>query len=67
MSSTDRGYRAWLSVAEAADVIGVEHRTIRRMIANGSLPARRVGKTRVIRIAAVDLDRVMRPIPAPGQ
>lgn len=46
---------AYLSVAEAAALLGVNHKTIRREIESGRLPAVRVG--RLIRINAETLDR----------
>ncbi|HEX3332582.1 MAG TPA: helix-turn-helix domain-containing protein [Gaiellales bacterium] len=45
---------AYLSVAEAAELLGVNHKTIRREIESGRLPAVRVG--RLIRINAATLD-----------
>jgi excisionase family DNA binding protein len=34
--------RAFLSVQEAADVLGVEHKTVRRLIRDGDLPAAKI-------------------------
>ncbi len=52
-----------LSIRQAADEKGVHPHTIRRWIAAGILPARRVGP-RLIRITAADLERVGHDIPA---
>lgn len=52
-----------VSIAEAAAIEGVSRDTIRRRIADGSLPAHRVGP-RLIRIYTADLERLRRPIPA---
>ncbi len=50
-----------LSVAEAALRLGVDSKTIRRMIARGDLPARRIGP-RLIRIRVADIDAVGTPL-----
>ncbi len=52
-----------LSVEDAAALEGVSTRTIRRRIADGTLPAVRIGP-RLIRIDQVDLDRLAHRIPA---
>ena len=51
----------WLSLQQAADLLGVSVDTIRRRIAAGVLPAFRCG-ARLIRVRAADLDSVFRPI-----
>ena len=53
--------KAWFSIQEAADHLGVNAFTIRRMIDRGELKARRFSK-RVIRIKAYDLDRAGEPV-----
>jgi excisionase family DNA binding protein len=55
--------REWESVASAAEYARVSAKTIRRRIADGSLPARRVGP-KLIRIDPRDLDRLFRPVAA---
>lgn len=50
------------SIQQAARREGVSTRTIRRWIAQGLLPAARLGP-RLVRINSVDLDRLTRPIP----
>lgn len=50
-----------LTQAEAADACAVSVRTIRRWIAAGMLPARRVGP-RLVRIDAADLLGLGRPL-----
>ena len=52
-----------LSLAQAAELLGLSTRTIRRRIANGQLPAYRSGR-KVIRIKSTDLDRIFRRIPS---
>ncbi len=51
-----------LSIQESADYWDVSSMTIRRRIADGSLPALRVGHR--IRIRVEDLENLARPIPA---
>ena len=51
------------TLAEAAERIGVSENTLRRRIADGSLPAVRVGP-RLIRIDRRDTDALLRPIPS---
>lgn len=51
----------WLSLQQAAVLLGVSVDTIRRRIAAGVLPASRCG-ARLIRVRAADLDTVFHPI-----
>jgi excisionase family DNA binding protein len=62
MSST--GHQL-ITIAEAAKLIRVHPRTIRRRIAEGALVAYRVGPS-LIRLDADELDAMLRPIPAAG-
>ncbi len=57
--------RKYLTLAEAAEFFGVCERTLRRRIAEGRLPAYRIGP-RSIRIRAVDVEALAEPIPAGG-
>ena len=50
-----------LTVAEAADRLRVTTRYIRMLIADGTLPAMRLGR-RSIRLRRDDVDHVLRPI-----
>lgn len=59
MSADPSGF---IDVATAARHYGVSAKTIRRRIAEGALPAVRVG--RLIRIDPDDLDAMARPIPS---
>jgi excisionase family DNA binding protein len=52
----------YISLDAAAEQIGVSKRTIRRLVADGRLPAYRVG-SRVVRIDSADLDALLTPIP----
>lgn len=49
----------WISIQQAADLMSCSTKSIRRWIAAGDLPARRIG-TRMIRIDAADLDSLGR-------
>ena len=57
--------RRWINQREAAEYLGITDRTLRRMIADGRLPAYRLGP-RLLRIDVGDLDGLMRPIPTGG-
>lgn len=50
----------FISPEAAAEYLNVSTRTIRRRIADGTLPAYRVG--RLVKINPEDLDRLARPI-----
>lgn len=56
---------ARISIAQAAERAGVSRDTIRRRIADGSLPAYRMGP-RLIRLDPADVDALLRPVPAAG-
>jgi len=51
----------FLSVAQAADELGVTERFIRKLITNGELQAVKVG-TRLIRIRRTDLEDLLQPV-----
>lgn len=52
----------YVSLVEAADLMSVSVKTVRRRIADGTLPAYRCG--RVIRVRLDDLDLAFRRIPS---
>lgn len=54
-----------MKLSEAADWYGVSERTLRRRIADGKLPAFRVGP-RSIRVRAEDVAALAEPIPTAG-
>ena len=58
----------WVSLAQAADLVGVTPRTIRRMVARGELTGYRLGDTRLLRLDREEVDRCLTAIPtaAPG-
>ncbi len=65
-SAANRASRRHLvSIAEAAQQIGVNPRTIRRRISDGTLTGYRMGP-RLIRVDLAELDALLRPIPTAG-
>lgn len=62
MSTTPTEY---VTVAEAAADYRCSIKTVRRRIADGTLPAYRMGG-RVIRIRRADLEQLVRPVPTRG-
>ena len=55
----------YLSVEEAAQVMSVSSKTIRRRISDGTIPANQCGR-RIIRIRLDELEAAFRPIPSAG-
>lgn len=55
----------YLSQEDAAELLGVTTRAIRKWIADGVIPAYKIGK-RAVRIKASDLDAALVRIPAAG-
>lgn len=53
------------TIAEAAERIGVHPKTLRRRIAEGKLPAYRLGH-QIVRLNPADVDALLRPIPTAG-
>lgn len=56
------GNATWVSLADAAEHVGVTTRTLRRWIAAGTLPAYRVGR-RLVRVNLEDLEDLLRQVP----
>lgn len=54
--------REWITQQEVADMFGISGRTVRRMIADGRLPAHRIGP-RLVRIRRADVEQALTPIP----
>lgn len=54
-----------LTIAGAAEALGVHPNTVRRMVARGELPAFRVGP-RLLRLRAEDVAAVARPLATAG-
>ncbi|CRK49221.1 hypothetical protein RHCRD62_10076 [Rhodococcus sp. RD6.2] len=53
--------KRYLSLAQATDYTGLHERTLRRRIADGTLPAFRCGP-RLIRVDQADLDGMFEPV-----
>jgi excisionase family DNA binding protein len=53
--------REAIDITNAAAYLGVSHKTIRRLIASGRLPAFRLG-TRTIRVYVEDVEALKQPI-----
>jgi excisionase family DNA binding protein len=62
-SATQHRQLTLVSVEEAAAYLGLNVRTIRRYIADGKLPAYRVGTT-LIRVDQADVDALIQLVPA---
>jgi excisionase family DNA binding protein len=58
--STTEAPENWLTVAEFARRLSLSERTVLRMLADGKIPAVRVGP-RLVRIPASALDAIVRP------
>lgn len=54
---------AFISLAAAADMLGISVHTLRRRISAGELPAFRTGR-RIIRVRVSDLESMLRRVPA---
>lgn len=50
-----------LTVRSVAEQLSVSTRTVHRWVANGTLPATRVGPNRLIRIDPRDLKKIIKP------
>lgn len=53
----------YISLDEAAEIMSLSTRTIRRRISDGTIPAYQCGR-RVIRIRLDELEAALRPLPA---
>lgn len=54
-------HHRWASLTEAADYAGVSVKTIRRRIADGLIPAHKIGP-RLVRVDLADVDAAFRAI-----
>src|SRR4051812_3741216 len=53
----------WADLDEAAEYLGVSPLTVRRRIADGTIPGHRLGR-RVLRVDLNEVDAAMEPVPA---
>jgi excisionase family DNA binding protein len=60
-STAAKQARAYVGIPEAATYLDIDHKTVRRLISSGKLPAYRLGN-RVIKVKIADLDSVLTPI-----
>jgi excisionase family DNA binding protein len=52
----------YISLSQGADILGVNERTLRRMLASGALIGYRLGR-KAIRLRESDVHALLRPIP----
>lgn len=52
----------FVTIAQAADYMSLSPKSIRRLIARGTLPASRIKGTTAVRIRRADLDRLAQPV-----
>lgn len=55
-----------MSIAQVAEVLGCDERTVRNYIARGDLAASRIKGSRLIRINSADVAALLEPIPTVG-
>jgi excisionase family DNA binding protein len=55
-----------VTVAQAAELLAVDWRTVRRRVADGTIPAYRVAGNKAIRIRKADLALIAERIPTVG-
>lgn len=60
--SADLPVLQWLSPAECAVVLSLSLTSVRSMIRDGRLPARRVRGSRLLRIARADVEALLEPV-----
>ena len=63
--SVPRRTPRFYSIAESAEILGVTAKSIQRWIADGTLPASRIG-SKVVRISEESLSAALRPIVSAG-
>jgi excisionase family DNA binding protein len=51
----------YVSLAEVADYLGVSIKTVRRRVAEGQIPAYRVG--RLLKVDVADVEQLLRRVP----
>jgi excisionase family DNA binding protein len=56
---------AYLTLAEASDILRLDEKTLRRYVAQGRLSGYRIGP-RALRLSAEEVHELARPIPTAG-
>lgn len=56
----------YLGLPDAARYLGVSVKTVRRRIADGTLPAFTLGGRHSLRVKVADLDALLQPLPVAG-
>lgn len=67
MSHDDEERDAHISLQQAGVILGVSDDTVRRRIADGSLPASRIAGSRLIRVKRSDVKALLKPVPTAEQ
>lgn len=57
--------KVFITIAQAADILGCHPQTVRRLISVGKLPAFRLGP-RAVRLQRDDVLAILQPIPTRG-
>lgn len=65
MPRTATPTRTLVTIHQAADMLGVHHRTVRRYVSDGLLPGFKIGPS-LIRVDQSDVDNLLRRIPTVG-
>lgn len=65
-AATKRHSGKLITLQEAADLVGVHARTLRRYISTGRIEGYRIGP-RLVKVDPADLDKLKRPIPTAGR
>jgi len=60
-ASSELSRGAYVSVADVAVELSVTERFVRRLIADGELPAVKIGG-RLVRVRRADIDRILQPV-----
>ena len=58
-----KGPKHWATLEQAAEYLACSTATVRRRIADGSLPAYRLGRTQSLRVKYSDLEALLLPVP----
>ncbi|MBE5426632.1 helix-turn-helix domain-containing protein [Mycobacteroides abscessus] len=68
MTNPTQNHRRWATLDEAAAIVGVHPRTMRRRVADGSIQGYRLAGSRFIRVDMNEVETALfQPIPAVGR